>query len=150
MREVNDKCRIAVVQAEPVLFDSEEYQKVNEIYSKNFNSRVEDANEGTPTDGKSRNIEGLSVYNYMWGPSEFSCSGTLRGHDSTHLLSKIKVPVLYICGEYDSGTPEAAKKYMAKTPNAQLQVIPGCAHNASREKPKEFNKILKDFANSLK
>lgn len=128
-------------------YDDPRYEEVNEIYSNAFNSRVEGANDGTPTDYPAEHvIEDLSVYNYMWGPSEFSCTGTLRGHDSTALLSSIKVPVLYICGEYDSGTPEAAKWYESMTPDAELCVLPGCAHNASRERPEEFNAAVKAFA----
>ena len=128
-------------------YDDPRYEEVNDIYSNAFNSRVEGANDGTPTDYPAEHvIEDLSVYNYMWGPSEFSCTGTLRGHDSTALLSSIKVPVLYICGEYDSGTPEAAKWYESMTPDAELCVLPGCAHNASRERPEEFNAAVKAFA----
>jgi len=128
-------------------YDDPRYEEVNEIYSNAFNSRVEGANDGTPTDNPAeRVIDDFSVYNYMWGPSEFSCTGTLKGHDSTHLLSSIKVPVLYICGEYDSGTPEAAKWYSSMTPDAELCVLPGCAHNASRERPEEFNAVVKAFA----
>lgn len=123
------------------------YEEVNDIYSKNFNSRVEGANEGTPVDYAAAHVvEDLSVYNYMWGPSEFSCTGTLKGHDSTKLLSSIKVPVLYICGEYDSGTPEAAKWYGSMTPDVEICVLPGCAHNASRERPQEFNAVVDAFA----
>lgn len=131
-------------------FDSDEYKKVDKIYSDHFYSRVEGANDGTPKDPPASHIiPGLSVYNYMWGPAEFTCTGTLKGHDSTGLLSSIKVPVLYICGEYDSGTPEAANWYLSKTPDAQLCVLPGCGHNASRERPVEFNAVVGAFADRV-
>ncbi len=127
--------------------DDPGYEEVNEIYTNAFGSRVEGANDGTPTDSPAENvIEELSVYNYMWGPSEFSCTGMLKGHDSTTLLSGIKVPVLYVCGEYDSGTLEAAKWYESMTPDGEICVLPGCAHNASRERPEEFNAVVRAFA----
>ena len=129
-------------------FDSPEYTRIDEIYSDNFYSRVNGANDGTPEDTPAAHIiPDLSVYNYMWGPSEFSCTGTLKGHDSTALLERISVPVLYICGEYDSGTPEAAKWYLSMTPNGEMCVLPGCGHNASRERPEEFNAVVDAFAN---
>lgn len=125
---------------------SERYDEINMIYSQNFGSRVEGAYEGTPSDPKGRGIEGFSVYYYMWGPSEFSCTGVLQGHDSTPLLSEIQVPILYVCGQYDSGTPEAAAYYNSLTPNGEICVIPGSAHNTSRERPAEFNAVVKAFA----
>lgn len=125
------------------------FEEVNRIYSDNFNSRVEGADDGTPVDLKAAHTIDLSVYNYMWGPSEFSCLGTLRGHDSTKLLRSIRVPVLYICGEYDSGTPEAAEWYASMTPDAEILVIPGCAHNSCREKPQEFNAAVTAFADRV-
>ena len=108
------------------------------------------ANDGTPKDPQAAHtIPGLSVYEYMWGPSEFSCTGTLKGHDSTKLLPRIGVPVLYICGEYDSGTPEAANWYLSMTPNGELCVLPGCGHNACRERPVEFNAVVGAFADRV-
>lgn len=123
------------------------YDEINTIYSKNFGSRVEGANEGTPTSEPTKHkIDGLSVYNYMWGPSEFSCTGTLQGHDSTPLLASIDVPILYIAGQYDSGSPEAAFYYNSLTPNGEVCILPGSAHNTCRERPDEFNAVVKAFA----
>ena len=132
-------------------FDSPEYENIKNIYSDHFYSRVKGANDGTPVDRKaSRVIEGLSVYEYMWGPSEFTCTGTLKGHDSTKLLSRINVPILYICGQFDSGTPETANWYLSMTPDGEMCVLPGCGHNASRERPEEFNAVVDAFANRVK
>lgn len=127
----------------------EEYDKINEIYSNNFYSRTEGAFDGTPSLTDTPVISGDDVYNYMWGPTEFSCTGTLQGHDSTPLLKKIDVPILYLCGEHDSGTPEAAKEYVTLTPNGEISVLPGCAHDAPRERPLEFNAIVNAFAEAV-
>lgn len=140
-------------EASGAFYEDKRYVAINNIYSSHFNSRYENksCNDGTPIETATTQhmVAGVSVYEYMWGPSEFSCTGTLKGHDSTCLLSKIKVPILYICGEYDSGTPEAAKLYISKTPHGELRVIKGCAHNASREKPAEFNAIIREFADRI-
>ena len=111
--------------------------------------RVPDANDGSPTEPAVKTVGDIDVYNYMWDPSEFSCTGVLKGHDSTALLASINVPVLYICGEYDSGTFEAATAYNAKTNNGEICVLPGCAHNASRERPVEFNAVISAFADRV-
>ena len=123
-----------------------EYDEINELYSANFYSRVEGALDNTPEEPETKVVDGVSVYNYMWGPSEFSCTGTLQGHDSTPLLDDIEIPVLYLAGEYDSGSPEAAKFYNSMTPNGEICVLPGCAHDASRERPVEFNAVVDAFA----
>lgn len=131
-------------------YDSPEYKKVTDIYTDHFYKVVKGANDNTPVDPPASHvIPGLSVYEYMWGPSEFSCSGTLKGHDSTKLLSHITIPVLYICGQYDTGTPEAAEWYLSMTPNGELCVLPGCGHNASRERPVEFNAVVSAFADRV-
>lgn len=130
-------------------FNDSRYEVINGIYSDNFFSRVPDANDGSPTEPAVKTVGDIDVYNYMWGPSEFSCTGVLKGHDSTALLASINVPVLYICGEYDSGTFEAATAYNAKTNNGEICVLPGCAHNASRERPVEFNAVISAFADRV-
>lgn len=140
-------------EASGAFYKDDRYTEINYIYSAYFNSRFEnaDANKGTPSDYgvTQHSVPDVGVYEYMWGPSEFSCTGTLKGHDSTRLLSKIKVPILYICGQYDSGSPEAAQAYFAKTNVGEITVLPGCAHNASRERPDEFNTAITAFANRL-
>lgn len=134
-------------------YDDERYSVINDIYTDYFNTRFE--NEGCydemPFDhGASQyEIEGLDVYNYMWGPSEFTCSGTLKGHDSTKLLNKISIPILYISGQYDSGTFEAAQKYNEMTPNGEFCVLPSCAHVSLAERPTEFNAVISAFADRI-
>lgn len=124
----------------------EEYDKINEIYSNNFYNRNPGSTDGTPEEPETKVVDGVDVYNYMWGPSEFSCTGTLQGHDSTPLLAKIDVPVLYLCGEYDSGSPEAAQYYNSMTKNGEICVLPGCGHDAPRERPEEYNAVVDAFA----
>lgn len=122
------------------------YQEINRIYSRAFNGRHPEALNGTPSCAAPQNPENLSAYNYMWGPSEFSCTGTLRGHDSTPLLKEIPVPILYISSQYDSGSPLAAFYYQSKTPHGEVLVLPGCAHDSSRERWPIFNQAVTEFA----
>lgn len=122
-----------------------EYQEINKIYSCNFNCRDESSRMNTPTEPAANNLEQLSVYQYMWGPSEFSCTGTLNGHDSTPLLKSIHVPILYTCGQYDSGSPEAAFYYHSLSNSSEVCILPGCAHSSMRERYQEFNAIAAGF-----
>lgn len=135
-----------VTQCEAAGDYGKRYAEINRIYSRAFNNRHPESLIGTPSCADPKNPEGISPYNYMWGPSEFSCTGTLKGHDSTCLLKEIPVPILYVSGQYDSGSPLAAFHYQSMTPHGEVCVLPGCAHNSSREQYEAFNSILTEFA----
>lgn len=128
---------------------TEEYEKINSIYSNTFFNRTEGPDIKSPPEPEKQNIEGFDVYNHMWGPTEFSCTGFLQGHDSTRLLKNINVPILYISGEYDSGSPAAANYYKTLTPNGKVVVVQGTGHETPRENPQEFMKIVRSFFSEL-
>lgn len=46
-----------------------------------------------------------SAYNYMWGPSEFYCTGTLLNYERREDLAKINIPVMFTCGQFDEARP---------------------------------------------
>lgn len=76
-----------------------------------------------------------NVYEYMWGPSEFTATGTLRDFDATPLLPTIQVPVLYTVGEFDEAGPENVEHFASLTPGAGVVVIPGAAHITAWDNP---------------
>ena len=67
--------------------------------------------DSLPKEPAPSNVANVDVYQYMWGPTEFTCTGTLKGRDLTSRLGEVKVPVLYISGEFDSGSPAASNYY---------------------------------------
>ena len=69
-----------------------------------------------------------ALYGYMWGPSEFSITGTLSDYNSTSLLSKIGIPTLFTVGEHDEISPEMVKKYAGMVKNSQITVFSGSSH----------------------
>ena len=50
-----------------------------------------------------------NLYGYMWGPSEFTISGTLKDYNGTSFLPMIKVPTLFTVGEFDEINPDIVK-----------------------------------------
>ncbi len=122
-----------------------EYERMANLYLDNFYSRIPGAMEGTPKEPDTKVVDGISVYEYMWGRSDFSGTGTLHSRDSTPLLKEVEVPILYLAGEYDNGTPEASVFYRSFTPNGEICVLPGCAHDLTRERPEEFNAVVEAF-----
>lgn len=67
-------------------------------------------------------------------------------YDMEQFLSQLQQDVLLIWGRNDEITPpEAARKFYAKIPNAQLKWIDKCGHAPMMEHPKTFALFLNEF-----
>jgi proline iminopeptidase len=90
------------------------------------------------------------VYGRFWGINEFTVTGILKNYDATHLLKELKVPSVFIAGEFDECLEETLKNYSSMTPNSTFQIIKGARHFPNLENPNELFPIVKDFLkNSL-
>jgi len=87
------------------------------------------------------------LYQAMWGPTEFACTGTLRDYDGSMLLPRIAVPSLFVCGEFDPSTPAANSDFASLTPDAKFSIIPGASHMPMHENPLAFLTALRWFCN---
>jgi proline iminopeptidase len=92
---------------------------------------------------------GKNVYEYMWGKEEFSVTGILKNYDRTGDLNKIKVPTLYIAGEFDAARPSTVKYYQSLTPNSKLVVIKNAGHQTMHDNPKENIEVIQTFIHEL-
>jgi len=94
-----------------------------------------------------RTFAGLGQESYvaMNGPSEFSFSGSLMSYERVSELPRLTLPVLYLSGEYDTCTPDAAREYAAATPDAEVVVIPGAGHATTIDAPNETNAAVRTF-----
>ncbi len=72
-----------------------------------------------------------SIYTYMWGPSEFTVTGTLGTFDVRDLLPRIAVPTLVTVGEVDEVGPELVRRHASLIPGARFELLPGAAHITS-------------------
>jgi proline iminopeptidase len=86
-----------------------------------------------------------AIYEYMWGPTEFTSTGSLRAWSRAEDLGRLTVPTLFIAGEYDEARPSRLAQYRDRVPDAQLVVIPGAAHGVLREKTPEYIAALRAF-----
>ncbi len=94
---------------------------------------------------KQKNANGNKVYEYMWGPSEFEPTGTLKTYTRLADLSKIKVPTLIICGEHDEATPTTGSRYANRIKGCVFSEIKGASHSIWHEKPAAIHKVIKSF-----
>ena len=92
---------------------------------------------------------GEQVYTHMNGPSEFTFTGTLQYYDATNRLQKIKIPSLFVCGEYDEARPETTEYYASLVPNSKFVVIKGAAHMTMQDNPEQDIKEIRNFLDEI-
>ncbi|HSG50180.1 MAG TPA: proline iminopeptidase-family hydrolase [Longimicrobiales bacterium] len=87
----------------------------------------------------------FDIYGTMWGPSEFTATGTLKDYDATGWIGEIDVPVLFTTGEFDESRPSSVRRMAERVPGAEMVVIPGAAHLTMHDNPDETNRVVRDF-----
>jgi proline iminopeptidase len=85
------------------------------------------------------------IYELMWGPSEFTCTGTLSTFDATPSLPSISVPTLVICGEHDEAHPDSGRYYASLIPGATFEVIESASHLANYDRPEAYFAAVRAF-----
>jgi proline iminopeptidase len=88
---------------------------------------------------------GKQVYEYMWGPSEFSSTGTLKRFDATGWLRAITVPTLFLAGEFDEATPSSTRRFSRLVPGAEFVMIPGSGHATANDNPDALIAAVRTF-----
>lgn len=89
--------------------------------------------------------EGHQVYETMWGPSEFTVTGTLRDFDRSGRLEEIDARTLFTCGRHDEATPETVGWYRSLLPGAELTVFEESSHLAHLEERDRYNALVRAF-----
>lgn len=88
---------------------------------------------------------GAEVYNHMWGPSEFTCTGTLSDYERFERLGEIAAPTLWLCGRHDEARPETIAACQRQLPGSQLHVFEHSAHMSYLEETDEFLRVVRAF-----
>jgi proline iminopeptidase len=88
---------------------------------------------------------GGEVYGYMWGPSEFHATGTLRTYDRTDRLGELDLPVLFVTGRYDEATPATVERHAGLVPGAKLVIMENSAHMTMLDEPELNVQVVRDF-----
>jgi proline iminopeptidase len=87
----------------------------------------------------------LEILEHMWGPSDFTVTGSLKTFDRTTDLGSLSMPVLFMCGEFDEARPATIREQAAMTPNAEVVVLPGAGHLTMIDAPDAANAAIRDF-----
>lgn len=104
-------------------------------------------NPVTAAYARARRIRGNpAMYRAMWGPTEFTATGTLRAYDGTPLLRRLDgARALFVTGQYDEARPATVAAFAAAAMAAELAVIPGSGHALFEDRPDETLAVLRAF-----
>ncbi len=144
LRALPDSTQAAIAKHEADhTTSSPEYVSATNAYYALYLSRT----KSTPTADadSSRAGFGRQVYEYMWGPSEFSSTGTLKTFDATPWLRDVKVPTLFIAGEFDEATPSSTRSFSRLVPGAEFVIIPGSGHVTVKDNPDALRAAIRGF-----
>jgi proline iminopeptidase len=127
-------------------FDAPEYQGAVMEYYKLYVSR---SNPWSADIDSTFTQLGMQVYMTMWGPSEFTATGSLKNYDITNRLHEIEVPTLFTCGRYDEATPAAVQYYQSLVPGAKLAILENSAHLTMQDEPDRYAQVVRDFLHEV-
>ena len=89
------------------------------------------------------------VYNTMWGPTEFYCTGRLKDWNIEGRLSEIRVPTLILSGEYDESTLAINEVLHRGIQNSEWIVFEACSHTPHLEATDRYLDVLSNFVNRI-
>jgi proline-specific peptidase len=88
---------------------------------------------------------GKQVYETMWGPNEFTVSGTLEDWDVTDRLSEIDLPVLITSGRHDECTPKLVEALHRGIAGSEWVIFEESAHMPHFEETERFLSVVGAF-----
>jgi proline-specific peptidase len=92
-----------------------------------------------------RSMMGNPVYRHMWGPNEFTPSGSLQAWDRSARLGEIHVPTLVTVGRYGEIVPECAEAIHDGIAGSERVVFEQSAHVPHLEEPERFREVVAEF-----
>lgn len=140
-RFLPDSFEVAIAKHEAAgTTESPEYQAASEAYYQRFLS-LKPLARGEGDSARS----GDEVYQYMWGPSEFRATGTLKNYERVDRLKELMLPILFTAGEFDEGTPWAHADYQRAAPGSKLETIKAAAHLTMHDQPAAYVAVIRRF-----
>ncbi len=127
-------------------YDSPEYQQAMDYYYKLYLARKQPWSADIDS---AFSQMGENVYLHMDGPSEFTLTGNLKDYNATGKLNRIKVPTLFMGGQYDEVRPSTVRYYAGLVPNSEVAVIPEAGHLCMQDNPDSTNNTIRDFLDKI-
>jgi len=86
-----------------------------------------------------------TVYNTMWGPNEFFCSGTLREWSAVDRVKAIDAPTLLMSGRFDQATPATVQPFFDNIPDVRWEIFENSSHMPFVEEPEKYLASVNGF-----
>lgn len=87
---------------------------------------------------ESRKTWNGQVYETMWGPNEFTVTGTLKDWDVIDRLGEIDVPTLITSGRHDECTPALVEPLHEGIAGSEWVLLEDCSHTPYLEDPERY------------
>ena len=105
-----------------------------------------DSPAGVETTFENLNTE---IYGLMWGPSEFTATGSLSTYEREGILGDLELPILFTAGRYDEATPETVAYFHSLAPNSKIAIFENSAHMTMLDEPEEYVAAVREFLNEV-
>jgi proline iminopeptidase len=92
-----------------------------------------------------QSMMGNPVYLQMWGPNEFTPSGSLQAWDRSGRLPEIHVSTLVTVGRYGEIVQECAEAIYKGIAGSELAVFEQSSHVPHLEEPERFREVVREF-----
>jgi proline-specific peptidase len=81
----------------------------------------------------------------MWGPNEFTVTGSLKDWDVTDRLGEIEVPTLVTSGRYDECTFALVEPLHRGIAGSEWVVFEESSHTSLLEEPERYLDVIGSF-----
>lgn len=123
-------------------YNAKLFRDAERIYLKNYGLR----SERVTTEWDMAYMPGSSfIYNFMWGQTEFTATGTLLNYDRLDALERLLVPALFITGEYDEARPSTVQQHADRAPYGEFDVILNAGHATMHDNNEDNVSIIRQF-----
>jgi proline-specific peptidase len=126
--------------------DDPEYQEATMEYYKRYLSRSDPWSPDLLLAFENFNSD---IYGLMWGPSEFTATGTLKDYEREDVLPNLDLPVLFTAGRYDEATPETVEIYQSLVPGSKIAIFENSAHMTMLDEPEAYTDVVREFLNEV-
>ena len=127
-------------------YDDPEYQAATDEYYRRHLTRTDPMPEEMRLTMENF---GTEVYMYMWGPTEFTATGTLRNYEREDVLPEIDLPVLFTVGRHDEATPETVLHFQSLVPGSKIEILENSAHMTMLDEPEEYANVVRMFLDDV-
>ncbi len=124
--------------------DQPEYASATELYYRRHLCR-----RAPWPDCLTRTLDKLArspeVYETLWGPSEFYCTGKLKDWDIEPRLGEVHAPTLILSGRSDESTPAINAVLRQQLPNSEWVLFEESSHTPHLEETGHYLQVVASF-----